>query len=231
MHDLPEIQRRVKSNARRLKLRIEHHQVYLTTPPNTSEKKIQAFLKESEQWLITTWNNNYAHTAKRLIPMNGEQISLPLLHKTYHIILKTDQLDTTKNSQNMIVQDNLLSVNAHQAGSLLKAWVREQASIYLPNQLNQLAMHHGFIYGGCQVRHAKTRWGSCSSQKSISLNAALLLLPIELVHYVLLHELCHTRQLNHSAKFWQEMLRVDSNYLQHRQQLKHFKLPAWWYAN
>lgn len=232
---IPDIQRRVKTNARRLKLRIEHHQVYLTIPPRTAEKEIEAFLKQSESWLTSTWNSNYAETAVNLVPVHGEILDLPLLQKSYKLQLirapATYSPELATHSQKLIIQDNLLHVDAHRAGSLIKNWVRQQASIFLPEQLNQLAIQHSFIYQGCQVRHAKTRWGSCSSQKTISLNAALLLLPVELVNYVLLHELCHTRQLNHSARFWQEMLKVDSNYLQHRQQLKHFKLPAWWHIN
>ncbi|WP_026470439.1 M48 family metallopeptidase [Alkanindiges illinoisensis] len=235
MQAIPDIQRRINNNARRLKLRIEHHQVYLTVPPNTSEKKIQAFLKDSETWLISTWNSNYAETAANLAPVHGEILNFPLLQKSYQVQLikvsATYLPGLATHNQRLFVQNNLLCVDAHQAGRLIKTWVRQQASIFLPEQLDQLAIQHHFTYQGCQVRHAKTRWGSCSSQKSISLNAALLLLPVELANYVLLHELCHTRQLNHSARFWQEMLKVDSSYLQHRQQLKQFKLPAWWHVN
>lgn len=231
MQAIPDIQRRVKTNARRLKLRIEQHQVYLTVPPRTAEQDIQVFLKQSESWLISTWNRHYAATVTTTAPKNGEQIHFPLGQKTYTVLLNPDQADGVKNRSKLIVQDNLLMVEAKQAGSLLKTWIRQQASIFLPIQLDQLARQYGFIYQRCQVRHAKTRWGSCSSQKSISLNAALLLLPTELVNYVLLHELCHTRQLNHSASFWQEMQRVDVNYGQHREQLKQIKLPVWWHIS
>ncbi|RYY79090.1 MAG: M48 family peptidase [Moraxellaceae bacterium] len=231
MQEIPNIQRRVKSNARRLKLRIEHHQVYLTIPPRTVEKDIQVFLKQSEPWLINTWNRHYAANITTTVPKNGEQIHFPLGQKTYQILLNSDSADDVENRSKLIIEDNLLIVEANQAGNLLKTWIRQQASIYLPKQLAQLANQYGFVYQSCQVRHAKTRWGSCSSQQSISLNAALLLLPIELVNYVLLHELCHTRQLNHSARFWQEMQRVDANYWQHREQLKHIKLPVWWHIN
>lgn len=228
---VPEIRRRVKTNARGLKLRIAHHQVYLTVPPSASEKAIQAFLKQSEPWLISTWNQHYAQNTAGLLPLDGELISFPLLAQTYQLSLKKDLPDPAQNTRKLIVQDNLLLVEASRAASTLKAWIRGQATVVLTEQLSRLAQQYDFSYQRCQVRHARTRWGSCSSQKSISLNAALVLLPVELVNYVLLHELCHTRQLNHSAKFWQEMAQVDRNYLHHRQQLKKIKLPAWWHAH
>jgi predicted metal-dependent hydrolase len=77
-----------------------------------------------------------------------------------------------------------------------------QAKASLPGELAQLARKHGFIYRSVQIRKSKTRWGSCSSKKTISLSLYLMLLPEHLREYVLLHELCHTTHMNHSASFW-----------------------------
>ena len=75
----------------------------------------------------------------------------------------------------------------------------------LTNRLKQLAVQYGFTYNRVTIRNQKTRWGSCSSKNSISLNMKLVLLPDELVDYVILHELVHTRVHNHSKKFWGEL--------------------------
>ncbi|XID74044.1 M48 family metallopeptidase [Alkanindiges sp. WGS2144] len=222
---IPAIQRRVKVNARRLKLHIAHHQIFLTTPPHTSEQKIQTFLQESENWLIQTWNKYYAPHMAEQAPYDGEKINLPLLGQSFAV-----HLCDTHSTASLAITDHQLIVHPAQAAHLLKRWVRDQAKAHLPQRLQQLAVQHSFGYSSCQVRHAKTRWGSCSARQAISLNAALILMPIELMDYVILHELCHTRQLNHSAKFWYEMQCVDKNYLNHRQQLKRFKLPSWWYT-
>jgi predicted metal-dependent hydrolase len=240
LQSMPPIQRRVKANARRLKLRIEHHQIYLTIPPHSSEQSIQAFLRQSYDWLNTTWARAYASTAHTQTPQQGEILHLPLLNQHWQIqlesalstliakpLLKPAVHDSV--GQNLLVNHSIICVNAEQAAMQLKGWVREQAAQYLPKRLAQLAQYGGFSYRRCQVRHAKTRWGSCSSQALISLNAGLILLPVPVLDYVLWHELCHTRQLNHSAKFWQEVAQFDADYLNHRQQLKAIKLPAWWY--
>jgi len=74
----------------------------------------------------------------------------------------------------------------------------------LTNRLKQLAVQHGFTYNRVAMRNQKTRWGSCSHKNNISLNMKLVLLPDELVDYVILHELVHTRIHDHSKRFWAE---------------------------
>ena len=75
----------------------------------------------------------------------------------------------------------------------------------LSSRLKQLADKHDFRYNKLSIRRQKTRWGSCSARNNISLNAKLVKLPGELIDYVILHELVHTRIHNHSKKFWVEL--------------------------
>jgi predicted metal-dependent hydrolase len=82
---------------------------------------------------------------------------------------------------------------------------RSKAKKRLVNRLNELAETHGFTYNRVFIRNQQTRWGSCSSKNNISLNLKLVLLPTELMDYVILHELVHTRQKNHSKDFWSEL--------------------------
>ncbi|MEE4311049.1 MAG: SprT family zinc-dependent metalloprotease [candidate division KSB1 bacterium] len=77
-----------------------------------------------------------------------------------------------------------------------------EARKVIRDRLAQLAARHGFKYNRVFIRNQKTRWGSCSSRSNINLNIKLVFLPQELMDYVILHELVHTKVRNHSPEFW-----------------------------
>jgi len=81
-------------------------------------------------------------------------------------------------------------------------WLRRKAEVQLVPILHQVSQETGLSFQKATVRHQKTRWASCSGQGHISLNCKLLFLPPADLRYVLIHELCHTVHLNHSANFW-----------------------------
>ena len=100
---------------------------------------------------------------------------------------------------------------AHPSPEIDETALRRQAQSALPVRLAQLARLHGFQYSGVTIRKSRTRWGSCSSKKSINLSLYLMMLPEHLIEYVLLHELCHTVQMNHSPAFWALLDRCTGN--------------------
>lgn len=105
--------------------------------------------------------------------------------------------------------------------AIVKA-LRKEAKSYLPRRTNFIAKNHGFSFDRVRLTHTSSRWGSCSSAGTISLNIALMQLPFELIDYVIAHELSHTRQMNHSQDFWQEVAQVDPQFKLHKQQIKKF---------
>lgn len=116
---------------------------------------------------------------------------------------------------------DLLSVDTQNyISAQIKRALRREATAYLPRRLNHLANLYGFSYERERFGNQRGRWGSCSSSGTISLNVALMNLPLELIDYVLIHELAHTKQMNHSADFWKIVEGCMPDYREHRKILK-----------
>lgn len=112
---------------------------------------------------------------------------------------------------------------------LLQAWLQHQGRVFLVPWLQSLSRETGLRFQRVQVRRQRSRWGSCSSAKTISLNCNLLFLAPDLASYVLVHELAHTRHLNHSRAFWNLLARFEPNHPEKEAALKGFerKIPRW----
>ena len=105
-------------------------------------------------------------------------------------------------------------------------FMRKEAKRLFPNRTKQLADKYGFTFSDVKIQSSKTRWGSCSGLKSINLSLYLMLLPAHLVDYVILHELCHTKEMNHGVNFWRWMDRVtDGKSKALRAELKNYHMP------
>ena len=98
----------------------------------------------------------------------------------------------------------------------------EHARKPLEERVNQLAKQYNFSFNKLFIKNQKTRWGSCSEKNNINLNARLLHLPQELIDYVILHELVHTKIKNHSKEFWTKLDEYIGNSKFHNNELKKY---------
>ena len=96
----------------------------------------------------------------------------------------------------------------------------EQALEIIPTRVEYFARIIGVTYGNITIRNQKTRWGSCSSKGNLNFNCLLMLAPPEVLDYVVVHELCHRKQMNHSKAFWLEVEKVLPDYKEARKWLK-----------
>jgi hypothetical protein len=119
--------------------------------------------------------------------------------------------------------------NTDACKAALGRWLKRKGHEHLTPWLGRLADEHGFEFTRVIIGTQRTRWGSCSSRKTISLNAKLLFIPEDLIKYTLLHELCHTKRLDHSRKFWALVKQLDPDYRPKDKRLRAAWriVPAW----
>ena len=128
------------------------------------------------------------------------------------------------NSNRDVIREKLPIKNPDEQRSrdYQKKLLTKKAKEYLPYRLEYYAKLYGYNYDKCRLTHANTRWGSCSSNRTISLNIGLMKVPEVLRDYVILHELAHLNHMDHSKAFWAEVGSHDKNYKNHEKKLKLF---------
>lgn len=101
-----------------------------------------------------------------------------------------------------------------------KQLLADQAKKIIPGKVSYFAGIIGVDFGRITIRAQKTRWGSCSAKGNLNFNCLLLRAPEEILDYVIVHELCHRKEMNHSKAFWAEVAKVCPDYKKHRKWLK-----------
>jgi len=96
----------------------------------------------------------------------------------------------------------------------------DRARVYFPARVRMFAGLIGVTYGRITIRNQHTRWGSCSSKGNLNFNCLLMLCPPQVIDYVVVHELCHRKELNHSPRFWAEVERILPEYRTYEKWLK-----------
>jgi predicted metal-dependent hydrolase len=152
---------------------------------------------------------------------------LPLLDEQLHLVIKAADSPRTYREGSALWL-HLPSTGAEELKPVLESWYRQQAWLHLPLRLRHFAENLGVRPTRITVRSQKTRWGSCSVRGTISLNWRLMLLPSVLADYVLAHELCHLRHLDHSPRFWALLSTLMPDYRERRFALRKVNASLPW---
>ena len=194
----------------------------VTLPYTSSAKQAHRFIQSKSAWVAKQLSQlPEPHSHK--VP---EYIDLKLLDEHWFVHIEENQIELLQLGFNEENKTLVFSGHAQQVDEfnhLLAQWLKQKARNIFNEMLESIAETHGFHYNHLSIRAQKTRWGSCSNRKNISLNCKLLFMPEKVVRYVMIHELCHTIQMNHSAMFWQLVEDCDPDFRAHRKLLKAFK--------
>lgn len=203
VHDkeLGEILLKTSARAIHYSLKIGKGKITAVMPVGGDEARLLAFIRENRAKLrkalakrparpLLTEENTLQTTTFRLHIFRTERTNFYMRLENGMLHIACPQEIDFKDDQVQEVLNNMLT----QA-------LRHEAKRLLPQRLQQLASQHHFHYTSVKITNSKSRWGSCTNRKSINLSLSLMLLPCHLIDYVLLHELCHTIEMNHSERF------------------------------
>jgi predicted metal-dependent hydrolase len=194
---------RESRRARRLAVRVfRSGQVEVVIPPRTSRAAVEHFVARHRRWIEGKRAEARRHAIARE-PFPPSEIVLEGSSEIWRV-----HMACGSGRVRLHVGAGLLSLTGDLASTrsvreILQGWLIEHARAVLGNALRQCARELGFGYQKSVVRRQRTRWGSCSARGTISLNCCLLFQRPEVVRYLMIHELAHTRHMNHSRRFWQ----------------------------
>jgi predicted metal-dependent hydrolase len=223
---LPEYTIRESSRARHVSIRVAlNKDVEVVVPQGFDTKRVPELLQKRRSWLWKTVQRLEQQTAG-LAPHHFEekpsQIELRSRHETWQVLYQSSsphRLELTQPAPLTLAirgdTDNTVACT-----ELLRQWLTRKARAEFAPWLRELSFDINLPFNRISIRGQKTRWASCSTQKNISLNYKLLFLPPELVHYVFVHELCHTVHMNHSHAFWNLVQEKQPGYKPYRHQIK-----------
>lgn len=210
-NDLGTILIRTVPRATRYTLKISKGMITATMPVGGDEHRMLAFIEENRQKLLVALKR---HPARPLLDdttvLQAATFKLHIFRTdrtNYYMTLNEGVLHIACPSTTRFESEKVQQVMK----DLLEKALRHEAKRLLPDRLMLLADKHNFTCTGVRIMNSKSRWGSCSTRRTINLSLSLMLLPWHLIDYVLLHELCHTVEMNHSDRFWKLMNSVTAN--------------------
>ncbi|MDR1096954.1 MAG: M48 family metallopeptidase, partial [Tannerella sp.] len=196
------------SRARRYMLHVDRGRVYATMPANGTERGMLTFLFRQHDRLL------------RMLDKSPGREALDESTELHFLTFGLRVIRNRRENYYSVVKDGILYISCPMQADfsdekvqeilwgIVERMLRFEAKRVLPERLKMLARQHGFQYDTVKINNSRSHWGSCTSRKDINLSLSLMTLPEYLVDYVLLHELCHTIEMNHSKNFWLLMDKV-----------------------
>ncbi len=229
---------RVSRRCRSMSLRMTSARgLELVLPPRASLKAAHEFAKANIRWVERAFAK-FSDAAKQRAKAISEEGPLPasLELKALGESLPIDYRDSRKmdfisarieTPGRLLVEGDLSQAAACRAA--IKEWLKLRAKRLFAKRVAEICAETGLKCAGVSVRDQKGRWGSCSARGSVCLNFRLLLMEPEFLRHVILHELCHTVEMNHSERFWAHVERYEPGARRIRAALREEskRLPAW----
>ena len=222
---------RYSSRARRMRMVLaEDETLSVILPLGMSRKDAADFVRSNLAWIERTRLklSLRGRRKKDQAPSFPQEFDFPLTgeHFTFRYEWSNTCWTGVREAGDLLLVTGRV-LDAEHVREAIRQYLIRKAERILEPRLRELAAGYGFRAGKVSFRFQRGRWGSCSRGKDISLNAQLLFLSPEDVRYVLIHELCHTREMNHSTRFWREVERYCPDWRRTRARLVRIHTGHW----
>jgi len=219
----------VKSKRKTIGITIyEDGRVRISVPFSASEKYIQEELQSKADWIIKKVreirSKNSAAIQRRLIDGEkilylGREYELKIEEKIYNcgeVVLNENTMTIAVSLTPLFPEE----IKHHFIKGALKKWYAQRFCEIAQNRIHKFSSQIGVKVNKVSIKDQKTRWGSCSKKGNISLNWRLVMSPESVIDYVVVHELCHLKVMNHSKEFWDLVASILPDYIDRRKWLK-----------
>ena len=225
--DVPYVFKRVPRRRHVHILVNDEGELEVRTPWRFGLPKAREVLRENAEWVLETLGAARDRLAQRPRLITGTR--LPLLDMSLHLDIRPQaQIDMFEcarpwrgrvERRGTVLRVSTASLGGDELRALIERWYRREASIWLAGRVEHYSPQLGVRPSRVTIRGQRSRWGSCSGKGTVSLNWRLMMVPAALADYVVVHELCHLRHMNHSPRFWEMVAGVVPDYRQRRHSL------------
>ena len=218
------IQVKKSKTAKHLRLKANIFGIHVVVPIVYYEIEVMKFLNLKKHWILQT-SEYYERLRNEYGEENLKLNTIAFLGKRYNLKITKDV------GISVIVSDDLKCITFHVKNRRMykddvKRWYSSQTSRIVAERLTQIRRMNPELpsYNKVTIKQQHSSWGSCSKNGNLNFNLLLASLPLELIDYVIIHELAHLVELNHSKEFWKIVETIDPEFESHRKLIRDYKL-------
>ena len=204
------LQKKESKRASKISLMANIHGFFLTVPLDSNEMTLKNFLQNKQSWITKTYDYY-----KKFNPNFGkkydDKFHIYYLGEKYSVDIVKDVVNNT------IVSSSINKITFHVLSKknykkYIKNWYLKQTSMVINERIKIFSPLMNVRFAKIKIKDNSTRWGSCSSKGNINFSLYLVAFPMDIIDYVVVHELAHLKEFNHSKKFWEIIRNIDQDY-------------------
>jgi predicted metal-dependent hydrolase len=208
---------------------LPHGYAEVIVPPRTPAAEVTDFIAASREWIEKTRRRAIGNGAAADLSL-PTIVHLPAAEETWHVTYRqSDARSSVEERSRPGGGDLFVGVAGSRSRRAMRTWLINRARPFLLRRVDVLAQITGLRPRGVSIRRQRTRWGSCTHRRRININCAAMFLSQALVDYLIVHELCHLRFMNHSRNFWALVNSFEPDYRKREAELSDSwnAVPGW----